>query len=40
VACVPHRIDGTRLKSALGEIPNTPLDRAMREALQELGEIK
>jgi nucleoside-diphosphate-sugar epimerase len=36
---VPHRIDGARLRSLLGEIPHTPLDQAMKDALRELGEM-
>jgi nucleoside-diphosphate-sugar epimerase len=34
---VPHRIDGTRLASVLGEVPHTPLDQAVAQALRELG---
>jgi nucleoside-diphosphate-sugar epimerase len=33
----PHAIDGTRLAAAIGEIPFTPLDRAVASALLELG---
>ncbi len=33
----PHAIDGTRLAAAIGEIPYTPLDRAVAAALLELG---
>jgi nucleoside-diphosphate-sugar epimerase len=31
----PHRIDGTKLRAAIGEIPHTPLDQAMARALAE-----
>jgi nucleoside-diphosphate-sugar epimerase len=33
----PHAIDGTRLASVIGDIPFTPLDRAVAAALLELG---
>jgi nucleoside-diphosphate-sugar epimerase len=33
----PHAIDGTRLSAVIGEIPFTPLDRAVSSALLELG---
>jgi nucleoside-diphosphate-sugar epimerase len=33
----PHAIDGTRLAAVIGEIPFTPLDRAVASALLELG---
>jgi nucleoside-diphosphate-sugar epimerase len=33
----PHAIDGTRLAAVIGEIPFTPLDRAVSSALLELG---
>ena len=33
----PHRIDGSRLEAAIGEVPRTPLDLALTRALQELG---
>jgi nucleoside-diphosphate-sugar epimerase len=33
----PHAIDGTRLASVIGDIPFTPLDRAVASALLELG---
>jgi nucleoside-diphosphate-sugar epimerase len=32
----PHRIDGTKLTAAIGELPHTPLDQAMAHALAEL----
>jgi nucleoside-diphosphate-sugar epimerase len=32
----PHRIAGDKLKAAIGDIPQTPLDDAMARALQEL----
>jgi nucleoside-diphosphate-sugar epimerase len=34
---VPHRIDGKKLASVIGEVPHTPIDDAMRQALAELG---
>jgi nucleoside-diphosphate-sugar epimerase len=34
---VPHRISGDKLKAALGEVPHTPLERAVRQSLRELG---
>ncbi len=34
---VPHRIDGTKLASILGEVRRTPVDDAIRSALRELG---
>jgi nucleoside-diphosphate-sugar epimerase len=36
---VPHRIDGTRLAAAIGQVPHTPLDTAVARALRELGAI-
>jgi nucleoside-diphosphate-sugar epimerase len=33
----PHAIDGTRLAAVIGDIPFTPLDRAVASALLELG---
>jgi nucleoside-diphosphate-sugar epimerase len=33
----PHAIDGTRLAAVIGDIPFTPLDRAVAAALLELG---
>src|SRR5262249_12371999 len=33
----PHRIDGGRLRAAIGDIPHTPLDVAVARALQDLG---
>jgi nucleoside-diphosphate-sugar epimerase len=33
----PHAIDGTRLSAVIGDIPFTPLDRAVSAALLELG---
>jgi nucleoside-diphosphate-sugar epimerase len=32
----PHRIDGSKLEAAIGEIPRTPLDLAVARALQDL----
>jgi nucleoside-diphosphate-sugar epimerase len=34
---VPHRIDGGKLKAALGDVPHTPLKHAVAESLRELG---
>lgn len=34
---VPHRLDGTRLESALGPLPSTPVDEAMVATLRALG---
>jgi nucleoside-diphosphate-sugar epimerase len=34
---VPHRISGEKLKSAIGEIPHTPLQQAVTESLRTLG---
>jgi nucleoside-diphosphate-sugar epimerase len=36
---VPHRIDGSKLAAAIGEVPHTPLDTAVTRALRELGAI-
>lgn len=36
---VPHRIDGTKLKTAIGEVPHTPLATAVSRSLRELGAI-
>ena len=33
----PHAIDGTRLAAVIGDIPHTPLDRAVAAALLQLG---
>ena len=33
----PHRIDGTKLASAIGTVPRTPLDVAIARALDDLG---
>jgi nucleoside-diphosphate-sugar epimerase len=33
----PHRIDGTKLRAAIGEIPHTPFNRAIAMSLRELG---
>jgi nucleoside-diphosphate-sugar epimerase len=32
----PHRIAGDKLKAAIGEVPHTPLDEAVAQALREL----
>jgi nucleoside-diphosphate-sugar epimerase len=34
---VPHRISGGKLKATLGDIPDTPLPKAVAKALAELG---
>lgn len=34
---VPHRISGDKLKGALGDVPHTPLNRAIMLSLRELG---
>ena len=34
---VPHRIDGTKLTAAIGDVPHTPLHRAIAKSLRELG---
>jgi hypothetical protein len=34
---VPHRISGDKLKAALGDVPHTPLNRAIMLSLRELG---
>jgi nucleoside-diphosphate-sugar epimerase len=34
---IPHRISGDKLKAALGEVPHTPLHRALRDSLRALG---
>ncbi|HZO47437.1 MAG TPA: NAD-dependent epimerase/dehydratase family protein [Xanthobacteraceae bacterium] len=36
---VPHRIDGTKLKAAIGEVPHTPLATAVTRSLRELDAI-
>ncbi|TGQ09872.1 MULTISPECIES: SDR family oxidoreductase [unclassified Mesorhizobium] len=33
----PHRLVSTRLEEVIGEIPHTPLDQAVKEALQDIG---
>lgn len=33
----PHRLVSTRLEEVIGEIPHTPLDEAVKEALQDIG---
>ena len=32
----PHRIDGSKLQAAIGDIPHTPLDDAVARALEDL----
>jgi nucleoside-diphosphate-sugar epimerase len=34
---VPHRIDGTKLKAAIGDIPHTPFRKAVAMSLRDLG---
>ncbi len=34
---VPHRINGDKLRSAIGNVPHTPFPRAVMEALRALG---
>lgn len=34
---VPHRISGEKLEAALGKVPHTPLEQAVRRSLRELG---
>jgi nucleoside-diphosphate-sugar epimerase len=34
---VPHRIDGTKLEAAIGEVPHTPFNKAIAMSLRELG---
>jgi nucleoside-diphosphate-sugar epimerase len=36
---VPHRIDGSKLTAAIGEVPHTPLNTAVTQSLRELGAI-
>ena len=36
----PHRIDGRKLKAAIGAIPQTPLDTAVNTSLADLGLLK
>lgn len=36
---VPHQIDGSKLATAIGKVPHTPLDTAVARALRELGAI-
>jgi nucleoside-diphosphate-sugar epimerase len=35
----PHRIDGAKLEAAIGTVPHTPLDTAVKRALRDLGAI-
>jgi hypothetical protein len=37
---VPHAIDGTKLKTAIGNIPHTPLEVAIARSLRDLGVAK
>jgi nucleoside-diphosphate-sugar epimerase len=34
---VPHRVSGDKLQNAIGEIPSTPLQKAVAASLRELG---
>jgi len=34
---VPHRIDGTKLKATIGDVPQTPFHKAIAMSLRELG---
>ena len=36
---VPHRIDGSKLAAAIGQVPHTPLETAVTRSLRELGAI-
>ena len=36
---VPHRIDGSKLRAAIGDVPHTPLATAVTRSLRELGAI-
>ena len=36
---VPHRIDGSKLAAAIGDVPHTPLNIAITRSLRELGAI-
>lgn len=36
---VPHRIAGDKLKAAIGEVPHTPFETAVKRALRELGAV-
>ena len=36
---MPHRIDGTKLRATIGEVPHTPLNLAVAHSLRELGAI-
>ena len=36
---VPHRIDGSKLAAAIGDVPHTPLETAVTRSLRELGAI-
>jgi hypothetical protein len=35
----PHQIDGGKLAAAIGDVPHTPLDVAVTDALRNLGTI-
>jgi len=37
---VPHRIDGSKLKTAIGAVPHTPFETAIASALDDLGLLK
>ena len=34
---VPHRIDGTKLRAAIGDVPHTAFKKAIAMALRDLG---
>jgi nucleoside-diphosphate-sugar epimerase len=36
---MPHRIDGSKLAAAIGDVPHTPLNTAVARSLRELGAI-
>ena len=36
---VPHRIEGSKLAAAIGDVPHTPLETAVTRSLRELGAI-
>jgi nucleoside-diphosphate-sugar epimerase len=37
---IPHRIAGAKLEAAIGEVPHTPFDTAVANALRELGVLR
>ena len=32
----PHRINGDKLRAAIGDVPHTPLDAAVQRAIEDL----